>query len=114
MQNVTAMEIIAIGFSFIHETSILIRLILYIPYDVTYEDFVVQSFLSKTAGHLRDRLQLSVLERCPSYREFSYSEMTEKRQGWDQHQVSVLWRCPLRESWLYNKTLFPKAGLRVF
>ncbi len=20
--------------------------------------------------------------------------MTEKRQGWDQHQVSVLWRCP--------------------
>ena len=24
---------------------------------------------------------LSVLERCPSYREFSYSKMTEKRPG---------------------------------
>ncbi len=24
---------------------------------------------------------LSVLERCPSYREFFYSKMTEKRQG---------------------------------
>ncbi len=31
-------------------------------------------------GHRRDRLQLSVLDRCPSYREFSYSKMTEKRQ----------------------------------
>ncbi len=24
---------------------------------------------------------LSVLEKCPSYREFCYSKMTEKRQG---------------------------------
>ncbi len=24
---------------------------------------------------------LSVLERCPSYREFGYSKITEKRQG---------------------------------
>ncbi len=24
---------------------------------------------------------LSVLDRCPSYREFGYSKMTEKRQG---------------------------------
>ena len=24
---------------------------------------------------------LSVLERCPSYREFNYSKMTEKRPG---------------------------------
>ena len=35
---------------------------------------------------------LSVLERCPSYREFSYSKMTEN--GRDQHKVSVLKRCP--------------------
>ena len=32
---------------------------------------------------------LSVLERCPSDREFSYSKMTEIN-GRDQHKVSVL------------------------
>ena len=30
--------------------------------------------------------------RCPPYREFSYSEMTEKPNGRDQHQVSTLQR----------------------
>ncbi len=32
-------------------------------------------------AHRRDRLQLSVLERCPSYREFSYGKITDKLQG---------------------------------
>ena len=57
---------------------------------------------------------MSVLERCPSHKEYSYSKRTYKRQeptpgvrliesivtvkglkkGRDQHQVSVLERCP--------------------
>lgn len=53
----------------------------------------LQSTLSKM-DTIGDWLQLSILERCPSYGEFSYNKLTEKRQGRDQHQVSVLKRCP--------------------
>ena len=35
---------------------------------------------------------LTILERCPSYREFNYSKMTNN--GGDQHKVSVLKRRP--------------------
>ena len=40
---------------------------------------------------------LSVLERCPAYREFRYSKMTE---NW---RAGTNTRCPLRESWLSMK-----------
>ena len=43
---------------------------------------------------------LSILERCPSHREYSYSQITEKRQGLTLgvHLTEVSVK---RESWLY-------------
>ena len=44
---------------------------------------------------------MSILEKCPSYREYSYSKMTEKGQGptpgVHRIEVSDSKRCPLRE-----------------
>ena len=48
------------------------------------------------------KCSLSVLRRCPAYREFGYSKMTKKRPGPPPGirliEMSVLQRCPLRES----------------
>ena len=47
----------------------------------------IQSTLSKMGTSFN---QLSVLERRLSYRDFSFSKMTEKGEEQDQHQVPVL------------------------
>ena len=62
----------------------------------------VQSILRLT---LSGPPQLSVLERCLSYREFSYSEMTEKkteRQGTNTRCLSYRIEVTLRELTVYR------------
>ena len=58
----------------------------------------------KGAKKGRDQLQVSVLQRCPSYRESNKG--SKERQGPTLSvrftEVSILQRCPLRESRLYS------------
>ena len=51
-------------------------------------------------GHLWDRHYVSVLERCPSYKESNKAKKQKQGPtlGVRFTEVSVLWRCPLRES----------------
>ena len=57
----------------------------------------------------RDQHQVSILGRCLSHREYSYSKRTEKK-GRDQHQVSILERCPSHGEYSYGKRTEKKAG----
>ena len=57
----------------------------------------------------RDQHQVSVLERCLSHREYSYSKRTEKKRR-DQHQVSTLERCPSHGKYSYSKMSEKRQG----
>ena len=60
---------------------------------------------------------MSVLERCPSYEKYSYSKMTDHKNGMDQHQVSGLERCPSYEEYsdskMTEKRQGPTPGVRL-
>ena len=51
---------------------------------------------------------MSVLERCLSHKEYSYSKMTEK--GRDQHQVSVSERFQSHKEYSYSKMTEKRQG----
>ena len=87
-------------------------------WEITSKDFF--KTVSLTEGFFSDdhkNCPLSVLWRCPFYREFHYSKSYTKTTGACEKcpfyggvrfmEVSVLQRCPLAESWLYieRKTL---------